>query len=96
MYQAVREQLGLDQPIPVQYVKWLGPALQGDFGHSIRTREPALDGLLARLPITLELSVLAMAVSLLIAIPIGILSHATQFQTGPHRNAGRYDRGGRT
>jgi peptide/nickel transport system permease protein len=74
MYQAVREQLGLDQPIPVQYVKWLGRALQGDFGHSIRTREPALDGLLARLPITLELSILAMGVSLLIAIPIGTLS----------------------
>jgi peptide/nickel transport system permease protein len=74
MYQAVREQLGLDQPIPVQYVKWLGRALHGDFGHSIRTREPAVEGLLARLPITLELSVLAMLISLLIALPIGTVS----------------------
>jgi peptide/nickel transport system permease protein len=74
MYQAVRDQLGLDQPIPIQYLKWLGRALQGDFGRSIRTREPALDGLLARLPITLELSMLAMAVSLLLAIPLGTLS----------------------
>ncbi|MBV9357999.1 MAG: ABC transporter permease [Chloroflexi bacterium] len=74
MYQAVREQLGLDQPIPIQYVKWLARALQGDFGRSIRTREPALDGLLARLPITLELSVLAMLFSLVIAVPVGVLS----------------------
>src|SRR5437870_10845247 len=74
MYLAVREELGLDQPIPVQYVKWLGHALQGDFGHSIRTREPAVEGLLARLPVTLELSLIAMAISLAIAVPIAILS----------------------
>jgi peptide/nickel transport system permease protein len=74
MYQAVRQELGLDQPIPVQYVKWLGHALQGDLGHSIRTREPAVAGLLARLPVTLELSLIAMAISLAIAVPIGILS----------------------
>jgi peptide/nickel transport system permease protein len=74
MYQAVRQELGLDQPIPVQYVKWLSHALQGDFGRSIRTREPAVEGLLARLPITIELALLAMAISIAIAVPIGILS----------------------
>src|SRR5437879_11138077 len=74
MYQAVRQELGLDQPIPVQYVKWLEHALQGDLGHSIRTREPAVEGLLARLPVTLELSLIAMAISLAIAVPIAILS----------------------
>ncbi len=74
MYQAVRQQLGLDQPIPVQYVKWLSHALQGDFGRSIRTREPAVDGLLARLPITIELALIAMVISIAIAVPIGILS----------------------
>jgi peptide/nickel transport system permease protein len=74
MYLAVREELGLDQPIPVQYIKWLGHAVQGDFGHSIRTREPAVEGLLARLPVTLELSLIAMAISLAIAVPIAILS----------------------
>jgi peptide/nickel transport system permease protein len=74
MYQAVRQELGLDEPIPVQYVKWLGHALHGDLGHSIRTREPAVEGLLARLPVTLELSLIAMAISLGIAVPIGILS----------------------
>jgi len=74
MYEAVRQELGLDQPIPVQYVKWLGRAVRGDFGRSIRTREPALEGLLARLPITLQLSAMAMVISLVIAIPIGIIS----------------------
>jgi peptide/nickel transport system permease protein len=74
MYQAVRQELGLDLPIPVQYVKWLGHALQGDLGRSIRTREPAVEGLLARLPVTVELSLIAMAISIAIAVPIGILS----------------------
>jgi peptide/nickel transport system permease protein len=74
MYLAVRAELGLDQPLPVQYLKWLGRAVQGDLGRSIRTREPALEGLLARLPVTLELSLLAMAISLAIAVPIAILS----------------------
>jgi len=74
MYQAVRQQLGLDEPIPVQYAKWVGRILHGDLGRSIRTREPAVDGLLARLPVTLELSIIAMAISLVIAVPIGILS----------------------
>ena len=74
MYQAVRQQLGLDEPIPVQYARWVGRILHGDLGRSIRTREPAVDGLLARLPVTLELSIIAMAISLVIAVPIGILS----------------------
>ncbi len=74
MYLAVRQELGLDQPLPVQYAKWMGHALQGDFGRSIRTREPALEGLLARLPVTLELSLIAMLISLFIAVPIGLLS----------------------
>jgi peptide/nickel transport system permease protein len=81
MYQAVRDELGLDQPIPVQYARWLGHAVRGDLGVSLRTREPALQGLLARLPITLELAVMAMIISLAIAIPIGIIS-ATRPNSG--------------
>jgi peptide/nickel transport system permease protein len=45
-YEAMRAELGLDQPIPIQYAKWLGRALQGDLGRSIRTGEPVLEGLL--------------------------------------------------
>ncbi len=74
MYQAMRKELGLDDPIPVQYAKWLGRALQGDFGRSIRTREPALEGLLARFPVTLHLTVMAILIALLIAVPVGIIS----------------------
>ncbi len=74
MYRAVRQELGLDEPIPAQYIKWLGRAAHGDFGRSIRTREPAVDAILARLPVTLELAVISMVISLTIAVPAGILS----------------------
>jgi len=74
MYQAVRQELGLDEPIPVQYLKWLGRAVHADFGRSIRTREPAVEGLMARLPVTVELAAIAMVISLVIAVPAGILS----------------------
>ena len=74
MYETMRRELGLDQPIPVQYARWLGRVLRGDLGRSIRTREPALEGLLARFPVTLHLTAMALAVALLIAIPVGVLS----------------------
>ncbi|MBI3827479.1 MAG: ABC transporter permease [Candidatus Rokubacteria bacterium] len=74
MYETMRKELGLDQPVPVQYAKWLGRVLRGDLGRSIRTREPALEGLLARFPVTLHLTATAMMVALLIAVPVGILS----------------------
>ena len=74
MYETMRKELGLDQPIPVQYAKWLARALRGDLGRSIRTREPALEGLLARFPVTLHLTAMAMVVALLIAVPVGIVS----------------------
>jgi len=74
MYETMRRELGLDQSVPVQYVKWLGRVVRGDLGRSIRTREPALEGLLARFPVTLQLTVTAMTISLLIAVPVGILS----------------------
>lgn len=74
MYETMRRELGLDQPIPLQYAKWLSRVLRGDLGRSIRTREPALEGLMARFPVTLHLTATAMAISLLIAVPVGILS----------------------
>jgi peptide/nickel transport system permease protein len=73
-YEAMRKELGLDQPIPVQYGMWVSRAVQGDFGRSIRTRERVLDGLAARLPVTLQLTVMALVIALAIAIPVGILS----------------------
>ena len=73
-YEAMREELGLNRPLPVQYAIWLGRALRGDLGKSIRTQEPVLEGLLARLPVTLELTVMVLVLAILISVPMGIVS----------------------
>ena len=65
---------GLDQPIPVQYVTWLGLAVTGDLGRSIRTGIDVRDEIWHRLPITLELSFLALLIAVLIALPAGVVS----------------------
>jgi peptide/nickel transport system permease protein len=69
---AYRHELGLDRPIPVQYVLWLGRATQGDFGTSIKTRRPVIEEIKPRLKVTLQISVAAFVVSLLIAFPAGV------------------------
>ncbi|MDQ3524878.1 MAG: ABC transporter permease, partial [Chloroflexota bacterium] len=73
-----REQIaasyGLDDPLPVQYLRWLGDVVQGNLGESLRTGEPVLGEIVGRLPATLELTLLATLVSLIIAIPAGILA----------------------
>lgn len=72
--QAYREQLGLDRPVWEQYVRYMGRLFQGDLGNSIRTRRPVLDDLRDFLPATIELSVAAMALALLVGIPLGIVA----------------------
>jgi peptide/nickel transport system permease protein len=74
---ALRHELGLDQPIIVQYGVWVAKVLSGDLGRSIRTNQPVTEAIAQRLPTTIELTLLAMLVSLCIAIPTGIIS-ATQ------------------
>ncbi len=71
---ALRIKLGLDQPIPVQFVKWLANAATGDLGRSIKTREPVAEMLAARVPVTLELALGATILSLLVGIPLGTLA----------------------
>jgi peptide/nickel transport system permease protein len=71
---ALRSRLGLDEPLPVQYVKWLGAVLQGDLGRSIRSNQPVSDAIRERLPVTIELALLSVLVSLVIAIPVGLIS----------------------
>jgi peptide/nickel transport system permease protein len=71
---ALRHELGLDQPLLVQFFAWLAHVLRGDLGRSIRSHQPVLEAILERLPVTIELTFLAMFVSLLIAIPTGIIS----------------------
>jgi len=73
-YAAAARQWGLDKPLPLQYLAFLGNALRGDLGKSIRLRRPTLELVLERLPATLQLAGASIAVSLLIAIPIGVLS----------------------
>ncbi len=73
-YEQVRKDLGLDRPVPVQYLDWLQKTVRGDLGTSTRDRLPVVQGILGRLPVTLELSFLAMLVALVIALPTGIIS----------------------
>ena len=74
----LRAKLGLNRPIYVQYFEWLGRAATGDLGESLWTRQPVLQEIAHRLPMTLELAVLALGVALVIAIPVGIVSAARQ------------------
>ena len=69
-----QHELGLDRPLYVQYAVFLQKAVRGDFGRSLRYRQPAFPLILERLPATLELSVAAMFVSLIVAIPAGVLA----------------------
>ena len=71
---ALRAQLGLDQPLPVRYLTWLGNVLTGDLGYSIHSGEPTLRVILSRLPVTLELILLTQLVALGLAVPLGIWS----------------------
>jgi peptide/nickel transport system permease protein len=70
----IRQSLGLDQPLPVQYVLWLGRAAQGDFGRSIRTRQPVADAIWERLGATLELGLAAVLLSSTVSLVVGTIS----------------------
>ena len=70
----IRQKYGLRDPLPVQYVKWLGLALRGDLGESIRTRDSVLRLVGQKLPITLQLAAYSLLVALVIAIPVGVLA----------------------
>src|SRR5919109_1132997 len=71
---ALRHELGLDRPLPEQYVLWIGRALHGDFGRSIRTNQSVTQAIRERLPNTIELGIAALAWSILIAIPLGTIA----------------------
>lgn len=73
---ALRQKLGLDQPMWQQYLSWVAGVFSGDFGHSHRTGEPVLRAIADRLPVTLEVVLAAQVVALAIGVPLGILSAA--------------------
>jgi peptide/nickel transport system permease protein len=70
----LRRLFGLDQPLHVQFLDWLLRLFQGDLGYSYRSRRPVLDEILDRFPLTFELTIAALLVSVAIALPLGILS----------------------
>ena len=72
--QALRRELGLDRPLVEQFLRWLWRLVQGDFGRSLRSHQPVLEAIGERLPVTIELTVLAMLISLSIALPAGVMS----------------------
>ncbi len=80
--QLLRHQWGLDQPLPIQYVYWLGRAVQGDFGRSTVSRVPVTQEILTRLPATLELAVASMLISIVLGLSFGVVAavrHDTLF-----------------
>jgi peptide/nickel transport system permease protein len=68
----IEAQFGLDQPLPVQYVRWLGAALTGDFGVSLVTQKPVSEEFAARLPVTATIAIIATALAILVGLPIGL------------------------
>ena len=76
--QAILEEFGLDENIPLQYVKWVGRVARGDLGHSLISGRSVQGELSNRLPVTVELGALAILVSMVIALPVGIISAIRQ------------------
>ena len=82
--QAIREDLGLNRPVLLRYIEWLGGVITGDWGHSYRTGEPVLEAIMNRFPVSLELVIIAQIIALLLAVPLGVISAL--------RNNSRFDR----
>lgn len=75
---ALRSQLGLDKPIYLQYVDWVSTLLRGDLGHSFRSRQPIVQELANRVPVTAELGVVALILGAILATSIGVISAVKQ------------------
>jgi peptide/nickel transport system permease protein len=73
-YQALRKEMGLDQPLYMQYATWLGRTLRGDLGKSVRTNEPVIDILMKRLPVSLYFGIAGLLVGICIGLPAAIVS----------------------
>jgi peptide/nickel transport system permease protein len=76
--QMIRHQLGLDVPIYVQYFRWIGAVFRGDLGQSLWTEQSIGEDILQRLPVSIELGILAIITALLVALPVGIISAIRQ------------------
>ena len=74
----IEQQLGLDKSIPAQYADWIGGLLHGDLGYSYQTEKPAIEEIAPRIPITARLAVIALSFSVLIGVPLGVISAVRQ------------------
>ncbi len=79
MVEIERQKLGLDQPLPVQYIKWLGRVLQGDLGYSVINQKPVSEMIGERLWPTLKLTFLSLLVSTVVGISVGVISAVKQY-----------------
>lgn len=82
--QRVRRELGLTDPLYVQYGRFLGDAVQGNFGKSFRTKRPVTQELLSRMPATIQLALASLAISLVLGIVTGIVSSVRQYSALDH------------
>ena len=73
-YIAVREDLGLDDPLPLRYAGWLGGVFQGDLGTSYRTNQPVAEAIIERFPVTLQIMVVGLAIALLVSLPLAMIA----------------------
>jgi peptide/nickel transport system permease protein len=74
----IEKQLGLDQPIAVQYVTWIGGLMRGDLGYAYVSEKPAIEEILPRIPVTAKLALLALVFSTMFGVPLGVLSAVRQ------------------
>lgn len=81
---ALRQAYGVDRPVYVQYLKWIGKLLRGDFGISLHYRRPVVEMLKERVPLTIIISLITMAFTYIIAVPIGIYSATHQYSAGDY------------
>ena len=77
----LEKELGLDRPIPVQYVEWVGGLARGDLGYSYVSEKPAIDEILPRIPITAKLAGLALLFAVTFGVPLGVISAVKQNTT---------------
>ncbi len=77
-YEEMREKLGLNKPIYIQYFSWIGGILKGDWGESLHSRDPVLQEIGKRWPVTLQLGLTALVIALLMGLPIGVFSAMRQ------------------
>jgi peptide/nickel transport system permease protein len=75
---AVLQEFGLDQPLPIQYLRWIGNMLRGNFGWSFRTGQPVAALIVSRLPITIELALLAVLSVAVVGIPLGVVASVSR------------------